>query len=192
MSDVVVFHHAQGLTDGVLAFAEGLHAAGHRVTTPDLYDGRTFPTLEAGIGFAEELGFGTILERGRAAVTDLPIELVYAGFSLGVLPAQLLAQTRPGALGALFFHACVPHTEFTPAWPAGVPVQIHAMDADPVFTTEGDLEAARELVDQVDGAGLFLYPGREHLFTDSGLPGFDADATTLLTQRVLRFLDTTG
>lgn len=192
MSQVVVFHHAQGLTVGVRAFAEQLRASGHRVTVPDLYDGLTFATLDEGIHHAEQVGFDTILERGRAAVADLPNEQVYAGFSLGVLPAQLLAQTRTGAVGALLFHACVPHTEFSAEWPAGVPAQIHAMDADPIFGTEGDLEAAQQLVERVDSAGLFLYPGGEHLFADSSLPGYDADAANLMTQRVLRFLDAVG
>jgi dienelactone hydrolase len=125
-------------------------------------------------------------------VAGLPNQLVYAGFSLGVLPAQLLAQTRPRAKGALLFSSCVPYAEFSQAWPDGVPVQVHAMDADPIFTTEGDLEAARQLLEHADSAELFLYPGSEHLFADPSLPGFDADAASLLNQRVRSFLDTFG
>jgi hypothetical protein len=44
------------------------------------------------------------------------------------------------------------------------------MDADPIFVEEGDLEAARELVESVDSAELFLYPGDQHLFADRSLP----------------------
>src|SRR4051794_18063376 len=143
MPEVVLFHHVQGLTPGVLAFADRLRAAGHIVHTPDLFEGRTFPTLEEGVAHAEQVGFGAIVERGTRASDHLSRELVYAGFSLGVLPAQKLAQTRPGARGALFFYSCVPPTEFAPSWPKEVPVQIHAMDADPIFTQEGDLDAAR-------------------------------------------------
>jgi dienelactone hydrolase len=159
------------------------------VHTPDLFDGRTFSSIEKGIAYAEEIGFPTaILERGERAAAELPAELVYAGFSLGVLPAQMLAQTRPGARGALFFYSCVPFSEFGESWPAGVPVQIHGMDADPIFVDEGDLEAARELVNSAEQAELFLYPGDQHYFADSSLPSYDATATALLTQRVLDFL----
>ena len=143
MADVVVFHHAHGLTPGVLRFADQLRAGGHRVTAPDLFEGKTFDTLEVGVAYAEEVGFDTIIERGRLAAEGLPVESVYAGFSLGVLPAQMLAQTRAGAKGALLFHSCVPTSEFGGTWAQGVPVQIHAMEADPIFSTEGDLDAAR-------------------------------------------------
>src|ERR1700754_4289976 len=118
MAEVVLFHHAQGLTPGVVAFADELRRAGHTVHTPDLLDGRTFGSLEAGPGDAQEIAFpGEVLERAARAVDGLPAGLVYAGFSLGVLPAQMLAQTRPGARGALLFYSCVPVSEFGPGWP---------------------------------------------------------------------------
>ena len=190
MAEVVLFHHAQGLTPGVVAFADELRRAGHAVHLPDLLDGRTFGTLEEGMGYAEEIGFTEVIERGVRAVEGLPAGLVYAGFSLGVLPAQKLAQTRPGARGALLFYSCVPVSVFGPAWPDGVPVQVHGMDADPIFVGEGDIDAARELVGQAKDAELFLYPGDQHYFADSSLPSYDADATALATQRVLDFLRT--
>ena len=191
MAEVLLFHHAQGLTPGILAFAEELRGAGHTVHTPDLLDGRLFDTLEAGLAYAREVGFDEVRARGVRAAEDLPAELVYAGFSLGEMPAQELAQTRPGARGALLFYSCIPITgewAFGP-WPDGVPVQIHGMDADPVFVGEGDVDAAREIVDTVADAELFLYPGDQHYFADSSLPSYDADATALLTRRVLDFLD---
>jgi dienelactone hydrolase len=189
MTEVVLYHHSQGLTDGVKAFADELRRAGHTVHLPDLYEGHTFGTLEEGMDYARTTGFGTISERGVRAADDLPEGLVYAGFSLGVVPAQQLTQTRPGARGALFFYSCLPVEEFG-AWPDGVPVQIHGMDEDPFFTEEGgDLDAARALVASTDQAELFLYPGKEHLFADSSLPGYDEQAATLLTQRTLTFLD---
>jgi dienelactone hydrolase len=188
MAEVVLFHHSQGLTPGVVAFADELRAAGHTVHTPDLFDGRTFETVEAGVGYAGELGFGEVLERGVRAADGLPADVVYAGFSLGVMPAQKLAQSRPGASGALFLHACLPVSEFGPAWPEEVPVQVHAMDADPFFVDDGDIDAARSLVDQAVDAELFLYPGKEHLFTDSSLAAYDPDAASLLRERVLAFL----
>jgi dienelactone hydrolase len=188
MADVVLFHHALGLTPGTVAFAGELRRAGHTVYTPDLFQGRTFDTLEAGVAHAEEIGFGEVIERGVRAVDDLPAGLVYAGFSLGVLPAQMLAQTRAGARGALFFYSCVPVSEFGAAWPREVPVQVHGMDADPIFVGEGDVDAARALVAEAEDGELFLYPGDQHYFADSTLPSFDPDAATLLRRRVLDFL----
>jgi dienelactone hydrolase len=118
--------------------------------------------------------------------------VVYAGFSLGVMPAQKLAQTRAGARGALFFDACLPVGEFGDEWPAEVPVQIHGMDNDPSFAGEGDLDAARALVDSTDNAELFLYPGDVHLFADSSLPAYDPEAARLMTERVVQFLSRIG
>jgi dienelactone hydrolase len=192
MAEVMLFHHAQGLTSGVVAFADELRRAGHTVHTPDLFEGRTFGTIDEGMRYAEEIGFpGEVIARGDRAVEGLPAGLVYAGFSLGVLPAQKLAQTRPGARGALLFYSCVPVSEFGPAWPDGVPVQVHGMDADPIFVGEGDIDAARELVEQAKHGELFLYPGDQHYFADSSLPSYDPDATALLVQRVLGFLRAT-
>jgi len=191
MAEVLLFHHAQGLTPGVRAFADELRAAGHTVHAPDLFDGRTFGSIDEGVAHAREIGFDTILDCGVHLADDLPNGLVYAGMSLGEMVAQKLAQTRPGARGALLFYSCIPISgewAFGP-WPDGVPVQIHGMDADPIFVGEGDIEAAREIVDKVDDAELFLYPGDQHDFADSSLPTYDAEATALLTSRVLEFLD---
>ncbi|TYP87852.1 dienelactone hydrolase family protein [Blastococcus xanthinilyticus] len=188
MAEVVLFHHAQGLTAGVRAFADDLRAAGHVVHTPDLYEGRTFGTLDEGVAHAGEIGFGTVLARGRAAVEELPGRLVHAGFSLGVMPAQLLAQTRPGAAGAVLMHAAVPLGEFAETWPDGVPVQFHTMAAD----EEGDVDVARGLAGAIEGAELFVYPGDRHLFTDRSLPDHDPVAAAQVTERVLAFLARLG
>ncbi|HEX4215724.1 MAG TPA: dienelactone hydrolase family protein [Candidatus Dormibacteraeota bacterium] len=188
MAEVLLFHHAQGLTPGVVAFADRLREAGHTVHTPDLLEGRTFSSIEEGMARVEQIGFGEIIDRGARAAAELPEGLVYAGFSLGVVPAQNLAQTRPGARGALFFYSCVPVKQFGPSWPKGVPAQIHGMDADPIFVGEGDIDAARALVAEADDAELFLYPGDVHYFADSSLPTYDPEATAVLTQRVLDFL----
>ena len=190
MAEVLLFHHAQGLTPGVRAFADELRAAGHTVHTPDLFDGRTFGSIDEGLAFAREVGLDAILERGVRTADYLPAELVYGGFSLGEMAAQKLAQTRPGARGALLFYSCIPISgewAFGP-WPDRVPVQIHGMDNDPIFVGEGDVEAAREIVEKVDDAELFLYPGDQHYFADSSLPSYDPAATALLTRRVLDFL----
>ncbi len=187
MAEVVLFHHAQGLTPGVEHFAQRLRDAGHGVVTPDLFEGRTFDTVEDGVAYAREIGFDTVLARGLAAGEARPSDSVYGGFSLGVMVAQQLAQTRPGARGALLYHACLPLSEFGP-WPEGVPVEVHGMDADPFFAEEGDLDAARELVESTEGAELFLYPGSEHLFADDSLASYDEAAASLLLERTLAFL----
>lgn len=188
MAEIVMYHHAQGLTDGVKSFAEELRGAGHTVHLPDLYEGKTFDTLDDGIGYARETGFDTILARGIKAGEELGDGLVYIGHSLGVMPAQQLTQTRPGAKAAVFLYSCLPVSEFG-SWPAGVPVQIHGMDGDPFFTEEGgDLDAARELVASTGEAELFLYPGTGHLFADASLPAYDEAAAALLRSRVLGFL----
>jgi dienelactone hydrolase len=188
MTELILFHHAQGLTTGVRELAATLESAGHVVHLPDLYEGRTFPDLESGLGFARETGFGTVVGRGVAAGEAVPAEVVYVGYSLGVMPAQQLAQTRPGARGAVLLESCVPAAEFGGAWPASVPLQVHGADEDPIFAGEGDLDAARELVASAPDAELFVYPGKNHLFADSSLPTYDAGAAELLTERVLRFL----
>jgi dienelactone hydrolase len=188
VAEVLLFHHAQGLTAGCLSFADDLRAAGHVVYAPDLYDGKTFADLDDGVGYAKEVGFDTIAERGRLAAEGLANEIVYAGFSLGAMPAQMLAQTKPGTKGALLFHSCFPTSEFGGDWPRGVPLQIHLMEADE-WALEGDLDAARELDETVDSAELFLYPGDRHLFADNSLPDYDENAATQLKQRVISFLD---
>ena len=188
MADVVLFHHALGLTKGITEFADDLRRAGHTVWTPDLFEGRTFSSIESGVGHAQEIGFGEVLARGGAAVADLPAGVVYAGFSLGVLPAQMLAQTRDGARGALLYYSCVPVSEFGSAWPAGVPVQVHGKESDPIFAGEGDLDAARALVAATPDAELYLYEGDQHYFADSTLPTYDPAAAKLLLTRSLTLL----
>jgi dienelactone hydrolase len=191
MTTVLLFHHAQGQTKGFLAFADELREAGHTVHAPDLYEGKTFEDLDEGIAYAGKVvGFDEILRRGTATATDLPADIAYAGFSLGVMPAQSLAQTRPGAKGAILYSAAMPASEFGVSWPEGVPLQIHMMEADP--WAEEDRPAAEALVAEVGDAELFLYPGSGHLFADSSLGDYDEQAAGLLKERTLVFLDRVG
>ena len=191
MTEIVLFHHIQGLTPGVLAFAESLRQAGHTVHAPDYFEGRTFGSLEEGAAHCREVGFDEMRRRGVRLAEDLPQDVVYGGFSLGVMAAQYLVQNRPGALGGLFYHGVIDPAEFG-AWPAGVPAQVHAMDADPEFIDSGDLEAATPFLDSHDEVELFLYPGDGHLFTDSSLAAHDAGATKLVLERSLELLDRVG
>jgi dienelactone hydrolase len=196
MAEVVLFHHVQGLTDGIQAFAEELRAGGHTVHTPDLFEGEQPATIDDGVAFTQKIGDEVLGQRAMQAVADLPDGLVYAGFSFGAATAQRFAQQRPGARGALLYESCISITgpwSFGP-WPDGVPVQIHGMDQDPFFALEGDIDAARELVETVgpELGELYVYPGDKHLFSDSSLPSYDADAAALVVQRSLKFLDQLG
>jgi dienelactone hydrolase len=190
MTEIVLFHHAQGLTDGLVAVADRLESAGHTVHLPDVYGGSTFADLDSGLEYAASVGFEALLEQAVAATEGLPADVVYVGVSLGVMPAQQLAQNRAGARAAVLVGSAVPAEAFG-AWPAGLPLQIHGMDADPVFVGEGDIDAARELVTEA-GAELFLYPGEGHLFIDNSLPDYDETATELFLERTLALLERVG
>lgn len=188
MADVLLFHHALGQTPGFLAFADALRSAGHTVHAPDAFDGRTFASIEEGVAYARSIGFQELQDQGVAAAAGLPDDLVYAGFSLGVMAAQRLAQTRPGARGAVLLDSAIPLGEFAPDWPGGVPVQVHGGEADEFFMDEGDVEAARQIVDAAEDGELFTYAGCGHLFADASAPAYDPDAAALAQQRVLDFL----
>ena len=186
MAEVVVFHHALGLTDWVRGFADELRTAGHTVHTPDLFDGQTFASIEEGLAYSEEQVGGPmgVVERARAAAETLPSEVVYVGFSLGVLAAQSLAQTRPGADGAVLCYSALPLGQWgdnwPEKWPHGVALQLHILEGDE------DVEFAEGLAETVEDAELFVYPGSEHYFAEH-----DAEAAALLRRRVLDFLATT-
>jgi dienelactone hydrolase len=187
MTTVLLFHSALGQTPGFLAFVDELRAAGHTVHAPDLYEGKTFGTVDEGVAHARQVGFGEIVRLGSEAADELPADVVYAGFSLGVMPAQSLTQTRPGARGAVLFHGALPTSEFDGPWPDGVPLQIHMMDADP--WAEEDRPAAEAMAEEIDGAELFIYPGSGHLFADPSSDDYDERAAGQLKERTLAFLD---
>jgi dienelactone hydrolase len=186
VTTLVLFHSAQGQTPGFLAFADELRSAGHTVHAPDLFDGETFGTVDEGVAHAREVGFEEIVRRGSQAAEELPADIVYAGFSLGVMPAQSLTQTRPGARGAIMFHGALPVSEFEGPWPQGVPLQIHMMDADP--WADEDRPAAEAMVEEIEDAELFIYPGSGHLFADPSSDDYDEQAAGLLKERTLAFL----
>jgi dienelactone hydrolase len=193
MAEVVLFHHVQGVTDGIRAFAGALAAGGHVLHTPDLFDGELPSTIDDGVALVERIGHEVLNERANQIADDLPVGVVYAGFSFGSGLAQRFAQTRPGARGALLYEGCRPlrgEWSFGP-WPKGMPVQIHGMDQDPFFALEGDIDAARHLVATLgpESAELFVYPGDRHLFTDSSLPSYDAESAALVLERSRALLD---
>lgn len=191
MAEIVLFHHAQGLTDGVRELAGRFEGAGHTVHLPDSYEGQTFDSLDDGIAYARSTGFQVVFQRAVDAAGALPTDVVYAGISLGVMPAQHLAQNQAGARGALLLEAFAPPSEFG-TWPEGLRAQIHGMDQDPFFAEEdADLAAAQAFVKETPSAELFLYPGDVHLFCDSSLSTYDEAATALMVERALEFLSDT-
>jgi dienelactone hydrolase len=193
MAELLLLHHVQGLTDGVTAFADGLRAGGHTVHTPDLFDGRTFGSIEDGFAYVKGLEDGTVDQRVAAAVEGLPDGLVYAGISYGVPPALQLAVTRPGAQGLVMLESAMPiEGEWAVGpFPDGVPLQIHGGEGDEYFQEDRPFaDQAVELLGP-ERAELFVYPAQHHLFTDRSLPSYDADSAALVTRRILAFLDRT-
>jgi dienelactone hydrolase len=184
MVHLAVLHHALGLTDGVRAFADRLRADGRELHLPDLFEGRSFDTIEDGVAHAEDVGMAELLARGFAAVPAGPAPLLVVGISLGVIAAQAIAQQRSGVCGAVLVAACLPHRSFGDRWPAGLPVHVHAMQDDPWFRDGGDREAAEELVGASSDAQLQPHPGAGHLFVDASQPDFDANATAAVIASV--------
>jgi dienelactone hydrolase len=187
VAEVLLFHHVQGLTPGVQAFAEDLRAAGNEVHVPDLFDGQTFSTLDEAMTWADGVGLEALAERGVELAQELAPALVYAGLSFGVMPAQRLAQQRAGARGALLYHSGIPLGWFGDRWPDDVPLQMHVKEDDDA----GDVDDMRELA-EVEGAELYVYPGDAHLFLDRSLDVFDPEAYALVLERTLAFLDRVG
>jgi dienelactone hydrolase len=152
-----------------------------------------FDDLDDGLRKRDELGGAEILRRAREAVARLPAGLVFAGFSLGNDPAELLAAERPGARGALLLHGAVPIEAFSEfgveRWPEGVPVQVHYAAEYPWV----EAEEVAALGDAVRGAGASFeehsYPGSGHLFADPGLPEYDRASSEAMWRRALTFLD---
>ncbi len=192
-SEVVVFHSAYGLRPAIIEFADKLRAAGHIVHTPDLYDGEVFSDRSDAIRKIQELGFDNLLDRARSAVETLPHDLVYAGFSNGGVCAELLAATRNGARGAILIHAPLMVRDLGwMVWPSNVPVQVHFADKDPI-RNQAVIDALDTKVRQ-SGSSFeqFEYDAPGHLFADPAFPAYNANATELMTTRVLEFLRAMG
>ena len=191
MSEVVLFHSVLGRRHGVDDAAARLRAAGHDVHTPDLFLGRVFDDYPAAFEHLASIGGPIgVLDRVRAATAAVPPGVVYAGFSLGCVPAQLLAATEPGAKGALLLHGGMPLEPLgLAAWPAQVPVQAHNGLDDP-FREQAELDGF-ERAARASGAAveMYDYPVRGHLFSDASLADeYDAAAAALMFERVLDFL----
>ena len=184
MADVLLLHHALGLTPGVQAFAAELRSAGHAVTTPDLFDGETFSEIQDGVNHAEAIGFPNLIAKGVDLARELPDGGFVAGISLGALPAQAIAHTKPGVAGLVLLHGGdVPVGTFGEVWPTSVAVQIHLAEGDEWCP----IDDAREFAEATD-AELHVYPGDGHLFTDSSFHEYHEAATASVLGRMLTFL----
>ena len=186
MAEVVLFHHIQGLTDGVRALAGDLQVSGHTVHTPDLFEGRTFRSIQDGLAHVSEVGHEIIVQRGLDAAAAVPHSagLVYGGLSFGAGIAQRLAQTTADARGALLLESCLPEAEFG-TWPSGLPAQIHGMVGDEFFAE--DLPAARALTEH-EHVELYEYAGDGHLFSDPSVETYAPQAYAQMLGRLLAFL----
>lgn len=188
MATLLLFHHALGLTEGMSAFADTLRDAGHRVATPDLFDGRVFSDLDEGVAYAEGLDRDEVAALAATALVDLGTPAVVGGFSFGSMSAQRLAQTRQDVLGAILYHGGVDPSWFGSPWPAALPLQLHEAEGDP--WAEPDEKAA--LIAAAPLAESFVYPGAGHLLADSSSPDHDPESARLITERTLAFLERVG
>jgi dienelactone hydrolase len=195
MAEVVLFHSVLGLRPGVTGAADLLREGGHTVHTPDLFEGEVFDSIEDGMRKEEEIGFREIVSRARESVAGLPQGLIYAGFSMGVTSAELLAAERPGAAGAVLMHGAVPVEALeeyfgVERWPDRVPVQVHYAVDDPWVEAEGEVAT---LGDTVRGTGsdfeVYVYPGSGHLFADPDFPDYDRASSEEMWERVISFLN---
>jgi dienelactone hydrolase len=185
VSEIVVFHSVLGLRPVELRFADRLRAAGHQVTTPDLYDGRTASTLDEGFALKDVVGWETIVRRAREAVRELPAETVLAGVSMGAGVVETVLPHRPGTAGVLLPHA-------VGALPAevraGLPVQVHVADPDPIAPPAQVAAWHGAATRSGADARVYTYPGIGHFYTDADGPEYDSSAAGLTWERVAEFL----
>ncbi|MFV0286805.1 MAG: dienelactone hydrolase family protein [Demequina sp.] len=184
MAEILLFHHAHGLTEGLCAFAERLRAEGHTVHTPDTYAGLTFASLDDGVAHAESIGRDAVAHVAMRAARKHPDADVTIGFSLGSMQAQVLAQHRRGMRGCVLMGGAIPPERLGGPWPAHLPVQVHVADPDD-WCTSDEVESLRR---SAPHAEVFTYAGREHMFVDPSLPDYDADAADAFEERVTGWL----
>lgn len=189
MVNVVVFHHVMGLTDAVARMAEQLGSVGHNVVVPDLFDGKRFSSIEEGVSHVDDLGMQAVIDTGVASVADLDGPLVVVGFSLGVLPAQQLAQTDARVVGAALCFSAVPPDMLADSWPETVALQIHLVENDP--WADEDRPAAEELAAQA-GIEITVHPGSGHLVFEPNLADYDPDVTLTITEQIAAFVGSVG
>ena len=183
MADVLLFHSVYGLRPGVLAAADRLRDAGHRVVTPDLYAGAVTETLEEGFALRDRIGLPVLLARSGEALGDLPSGGVLAGMSMGAAIAMELGAADSRISGLILLHGLGGTPEkVTP----GLPVQAHVTVADAGL--DEIREWSRGLGDLGARAEVFRYEGGGHLYTDADLSDFHGPSADLTFDRCAAFL----
>ncbi|MCW3815236.1 dienelactone hydrolase family protein [Micromonospora sp. DR5-3] len=185
MAHILLLHSVYGLRPAVLAAADRLRAAGHEVTTPDLYGLPAVDTVEDGFALLDKVGRDTVLGRARAAARDLPAETVLAGFSMGAGVAGALLAERPQAAALLLLHGTGADPESVRP---GLPVQLHLADPDEYEPPDELDEWRRAMTAAGAELSVYRYPGPGHLYTDPEVPDHDALAAALTWDRALTFL----
>ncbi|MEU6392637.1 dienelactone hydrolase family protein [Streptomyces sp. NPDC046939] len=187
--NIMLFHSTFGLRPAVEAAADRLRAAGHEVWTPDLFEGKTFDTVEEGMAHRDEIGKDELLKRAVLAAAPYSDRgLVYAGFSFGAATAQTLALGDEKAKGLLLLHGTSDIAENASV--DELPVQLHVAEPDP-FETDDWLTAWYLRMGRAGAdVEVYRYPGAGHLYTDPDLPDYDEEAAEATWRVALGFLET--
>ncbi|MFF1276647.1 dienelactone hydrolase family protein [Streptomyces marokkonensis] len=185
--NIMLFHSTYGRRPAVARAADRLRAAGHEVWTPDLFEGRTFGTVEEGMAYKEETGKDELLKRAVLAAAPYSERgLVYAGFSFGASVAQTLALGDDRARGLLLLHGTSDIAENTAV--DELPVQLHVAEPDP-FETDDWLTAWYLRMGRAGAdVEVYRYAGAGHLYTDPDLPDYDEEAAEATWRVALGFL----
>ena len=182
MTELILFHHVQGLTTTSAISRTSCGPPATRCTSPtcsraDVRDDRRRHR------HVQESG-STRSCSGAASRRRLPDELVYIGISLGGSPPSC-SPRRARERGPPC--SCTRRSRHPSSAARGPPTcrpRSTSSERDPeVLPPNGDLEAARALAAAEERVELFLYPAETHLFKD-----YDEADAARLKERVLAFL----
>lgn len=188
MAQLLLLHHALGVTSALRRLADRFEDAGHDVVVPDLFESRVFASVEEGMEHVESVGIETLAGLGEDAASDMQPGFVVCGISLGAIAAMRAGVSNDAVAAVVVASACIPEEYIGGPWPRTLPLRVVASREDAMFRDEGDLEAATEYTHSAQQAKLKLMPGREHLFVEADDPESTA-ATEWLVETVMRFLD---
>jgi dienelactone hydrolase len=185
MAQVVVFHSAYGLRQAEADTAACLRAAGHDVSTPDLYDGRTASTMDAALALMDAVGWEVICARARQALEVVPQTAVLAGFSMGAGVIGSVWDQRRAAAGVVLLHGIAP---IPASARPGLPVQVHLAGDDPFAPRQAVARWQAGATRAGLAAQVFTYPGAGHFYTDPCLADYHPASAGQTWQRVTAFL----
>ena len=184
MAELLLFHHAHGLTAGLQSLADRLRAGGHTVHTPDCYAGRTFTSVDEGIAYAERIGHDALLDMALRMARTHHTANVVLGFSMGTLQAQYLAQHVRRMRACALMGGAIPPELLGSSWRPQVALQGHVADPDD-WCTPDELAALER---SAPHARVHRYPDRRHMFVDTSLHDYDADAASQFEERLTDWL----